>query len=353
MPVFVATGKQLRRAISCDDGLTWKNDVSVDDAWPANERYRCFSGNFALPDGGSGSTDCDHNAYSSTALAYGNGVFLQTAGWGTPGSFFRSTDGVTWSQAASGPNVQDVMVGPNRWLLATRDPRKSDDFGLTWTQSPSIPLSMNGNTIYNVRGGAYGGGTYVVSAQDGANTDWQISRDEGETWQRPTLQGGTMADCGAAHPAFGNGIFVGITWCQAQTAAIACRSADNGQTWTRSTIGTDAVESRPLWTGSQFMAWSNGKVHRSTDGITWTSTPTQRRVNGSLSGSVLVGAVAVSAQGTLVAVRGGWQTWYEQQRFYRSTDGILWDELPESAYRKGHPVIQIVWGLARKSAVCP
>ena len=31
MPVFVLIGKQGRRAISCDDGRTWRNDVAFDD----------------------------------------------------------------------------------------------------------------------------------------------------------------------------------------------------------------------------------------------------------------------------------------------------------------------------------
>jgi hypothetical protein len=136
-------------------------------------------------------------------------------------------------------------------------------------------------------------------------------------------------------------------------ATIACRSTDNGLTWSSTSIPSVSMESRLLWTGSQFIAWSNGKVHRSPDGATWTSTPTQRRVNGAINGSVMVGPVAVSPQGTFAAVRGGWQTWYEQQRFYRSTDGVVWDELPDPAYTKGHPMTQMVWGLARKSAVCP
>jgi hypothetical protein len=62
--------------------------------------------------------------------------------------------------------------------------------------------------------------------------------------------------------------------------------------------------------------------------------------------------VAVSA-GTFVAVKGGWQVWYEQQRFYRSTDGVTWDELPDGAYRQGHPITAMVAGFAQRSSVCP
>ena len=50
--VFIAVGKQGRRIISCDDGLTWKNDVSFDDAWPADavpitRRRQRYSGRMA------------------------------------------------------------------------------------------------------------------------------------------------------------------------------------------------------------------------------------------------------------------------------------------------------------------
>lgn len=352
VPVFVLVGKQGRRAISCDDGRSWKNDVSLDDALPANLQYHCFSGTFALPDGGSTGTDCDHNAWSSTALAFVEDAFLQTMGWGAPGTFWRSTDGVTWDLVHTGANVQDVMAGP-RLIVATRSTRRSDDRGRTWSNGPDIPLANGANTIWNVRGGAYGGGTYVVSAQDGANTDWQISRDEGVTWQRPQLVGGGRIDaCGSAHPVYGNGTFVSATWDGTRT--VFCRSTDDGRTWTVINGSTDYLESPVLFTGSGFIVWSNGKVHRSTDGASWTTTNTVTRgPTGTMSGGPNIGAVAVSAGGTFVAVRGGWDVWYDRQRFYRSSDGVTWDELPDTAYRRWHPVTRIVAGQVPRGGACP
>jgi len=352
VPVFVAVGKQGRRALSCDDGRTWKSDVSVDDAWPANERYRCFSGDFTLPDGGTQSTDCDHNAYSSTSLAYVDGAFVQTEGWGAPGTFWRTTDGVTWQQVFTGANVQDVMVGDGRLIAATRATRRSDDQGLTWTNGPEIPLSNGSNTIWNVRGGVFGGGTFLVTSQDGANVDFAYSVDRGETWRRPTLQGGgRVDDCGAGHPVYGGGVFLLMSWSSAMNATIVCRSTDGAATWTRSTLSA-YVESRPVWTGSGFVAWSNGQVHRSPDGATWTSAPTQTRKNGVLSAGPNPGPVAVNADGTFVAVKGGWQVWYEQQRFYRSTDGVLWDELAPGDFLAGHPITAMAAGFVSRGA-CP
>lgn len=352
VPVFLLVGKQGRRALSCDDGRTWRNDVSFDDALPANLRFRCFSGNFALPDGGSNNTDCDHNAWSSTALAFVGDGFVHTMGWGAPGTIWRSTDGLSWSLVHTGVNVQEVMVGPSRLVLATRSTRRSTDRGRTWTMGPELMLQSGSNDIWNVRGGAFGGGTYVVSAQDGSNTDWQVSRDEGATWQRPQLVGGGRIDaCGSARPAFGNGVFVSASW--NGNRVVFCRSADQGLTWSVIMGPTDYPESRLLFTGSGFMLWSNGKVHRSTDGASWTTTNTvTRSPGGTMSGGPNIGAVAIGPTGTFAAVRGGWDVWYDRQRFYRSTDGITWDELPDTAYEKGHPVTMLVAGVV-PPGVCP
>ena len=354
IPVFVAVGKQGRRAISCDDGRTWRNDVSFDDAWPMNERYRCFSGDFTLPDGGIQSTDCDHNAYSSTSLAFADSAFIQTTGWGAPGTFWRSTDGVRWQQVFMGSNVTDLMFGNGKLLAATRSSRRSFDLGLTWTNAPDIPVTNGGNTIYNVRGGAFGGGTFLVTAQDGANLDFLYSTDDGASWLRPTMQGGGRVDaCGAAHPAFGNGVFVTMSWSQSLNGTVVCRSGDGAVTWTTTTIPGESMEARPVWTGTEFLAWSNGKVHRSADGITWTSSNTQTRRGAVLSGGPNVGPVARNAAGTFVAVKGGWQVWYEQQRWYRSTDGVIWDELATADATQGHPITAMSAGFASRSLVCP
>ncbi len=117
---------------------------------------------------------------------------------------------------------------------------------------------------------------------------------------------------------------------------------------------TDMPESRLLFTGSGFIIWSNGKVHRSADGVTWTTTNTvTRSPSGMMSGGPNIGAAAMSENGTFVAVRGGWDVWYDKQRFYRSRDGVTWDELPDTAYRKWHPVTMISAGFASRSSVCP
>lgn len=353
--VFVMIGKQGRRAISCDDGTTWVNDVAFDDALAVPLRYRCWAGDFVLPDGGTQSTDCDHNGWSSTSLTALDGVLMHTMGWGAPGTFHRSTDGVSWANVFTGANVQGILAGPTRWVSATRSSKVSTDRGLTWANGPEVMLANGTNTIWNVRGGGVGGGTMIVVAQDGQNTDWQISRDEGVTWHRPTLVGGGRVDgCGAASPVFGNGVWVSASWNNTASRMVMCRSTDNGATWSLQQGPNEYIESRVLWTGSTFMAWSNSSLFRSTDGLTWTSTRTMTRRDGALvGGSPNIGAVARNpTTGTFAAVRGGWNVWYQDQRFYRSSDGITWDELPESAARRSHPVTHMVFARVQRSTVC-
>jgi len=342
VPVFVAVGKQGRRAISCDDGVTWSHDESFDEAWPEADRFRCFTG---------AGTDCDHNAWSSTSLEHHDGVFIHTLGWGAPGTFYRSTNGITWEHVFTGRNVQDVMFGEGRWVAATRSSVRSDDDGKTWIDNGTIDVAMDGNTIWNVRAGTYGDGTFLVSAGDGANIDFAYSRDRGATWAHATQpDGSSIAACGAAAPVEGNGVFVTLRNDAAGTTI--CRSTDSGRTWTVTTDSNMHVDTAPLWTGSEFMAWETGRVYRSADGATWTGADTQTRFEGALSRGPTIGPIAMSSSGTFVSVRGGWQTWYEQQRFYRSTDGVVWEQLPDAAYEKGHPMTEIIFGLAETSSVC-
>jgi hypothetical protein len=335
--VFVGAGKMGRRTISCDDGLTWKNNVSVDD------NTRCFT---------SPATDCDHNASSSTALIFANGFFLHSMGWGKPGTVFRSPDGVTFSKVNEGKNLQDLMFGNGRIIAATRNPVHSDDFGATWTNSAEIKLEDNGATIYNVRGGTFGGtgsGAFVVTSQDGENFDIQYSLDNGETWKKGKMADGSSIDnCGAGHVVAGAGRFVLLN----QQGDQACVSADNGATWSAHSLPNANITSNLLWTGEEFMAWSQTKRYQSVDGVMWSSTTTSTRRAGRVESGPTLGPVARSASGTFVSVRGGWQNWYDKQRFYRSLDGVTWDELPDNAYIKSHPMTAIVHARIEAGAAC-
>jgi hypothetical protein len=353
--VFVAVGKQGRHAISCDDGLSWQYDVSIDDSWVPGDRYQCFSGNFIGTDGGAVSTDCDHNANSILSVVTENGRFVYSMGWGAPGSFWRSTNGVDFVRVDTGTNAADMMYGAGRFVAANRVPKISDDDGLTWLPGTEANVSNGNNVIYNVRGGVFGGpgnGSFVMTANDGTNFDVAYSLDKGQTWRRPTLKDGSRMDiCGTGKVTYGKGIFVMSQWSNVTNLTTICHSLDLGVTWTAAT-SAENFESKIIFDGREFVAFSNGKIHRSMNALNWNSTPIQTRRAGVLSAGPNIGAVAVSPSGTFSAVNGGWQTWYEKQHFFRSTDGIIWDELALDKFKQGHPITGMVWAQTRPSAVC-
>ena len=66
-----------------------------------------------------------------------------------------------------------------------------------------------------------------------------------------------------------------------------------------------------------------------------------------------VGAAAYSPEtGTIVGVRGGWRTWYEDQLFWRSTDGgRTWEEA--GSFTGSHPIRFVEFGWVEPSPACP
>lgn len=343
--LFVAIGHVNRSIVSCDDGRTWVGNRS------GNDEIRCFT---SAPDGGS--ADCDHKYGAGRGVAFTPGAgFVGNWGWGDPGVIRRSADGVNWSVVDQGANFASMAVGLDGTLFAaSRSGKVSRDDGRTWTSAGTANLMAAGQPVWNVRRGGAGGtgqGVYVVVAD--SNTA-MVSSDL-MTWRAPQTYPST---CGASIQweggvASGNGVLVILGG-----DGIACRSTDNGVTWTEHQTG-GTVDSRLLWTGTEFMTWgtvsNQRRVLRSPDGMTWTSAATSLRRNGApvSGGGPLIGAVARSPGGTFVAVNGGWQTWYTSQRFYRSADGVIWDELASGSYVGSHPITHIVWGEGARPAACP
>ena len=113
-----------------------------------------------------------------------------------------------------------------------------------------------------------------------------------------------------------------------------------------SPLGASLSGSQVFWDGAQFMAFSAGQRHTSPDGVSWTS--------AAITPAITVGAIARANDGTLAAVRGGWQYWYDDQAFYRSTDdGLTWETLPTGSFTGGHPIGHMVFGEGDASATCP
>jgi hypothetical protein len=312
-----------RTTISCDDGKTWIEDKSSDP------NVICFDG-----------TDCDHNPGAANGIIWFGNAFFATFGWGDPpGGVRRSYDGVTWEPVKTGTTFGDIAAGMGKVVGAARQPAATDDLGANWTDLESLDI---GN-IYNIREGAFAdvnGGRFVFAGNDGDNRVIAVSKD-GATFATPTFP----ADCDVSFYrtggiAAGNGAIV-IT----SSGVTGCRSADGGDSWQTVTIGS-GFDSLLLFDGTEFMGWGGGKKWTSTDGESWTSSDTS-------PAGIVLGAVAVSDQGTFVGVSGAWGSDYENQQFYRSTDGDTWEELPSTSFTGSHPIIDMAFGWIAPTANCP
>lgn len=321
--VFVAQGHAGRTTISCDDGRSWVANRSMDDS------IRCFS------DG----LDCDHHPGSAKGVTYGRGFFFATYGWGPPGSIQRSRDGVAWEPVLEGTTFGGIAFGSDRVIAASRNPRWTADDGATWNEVGEPIID-----VWNVRRSAWvphEDGLHVVVGEDGGDKSIALSAD-GATWWHPSS---VPIECGGAIQneggiAYGAGAIVilgGDGW--------ACRSIDGGDTWTATRVA-EGVSSHLVWTGERFLVWARGTAWSSADGATWVGVATQPP-------DLDIGAVEVSPEGTFVAVNGGWNRWYESQRWYRSENGVEWTELPADSYAGSHPIRDIHYARIARSETCP
>jgi hypothetical protein len=284
-----------------------------------------------------GSTECDHNPGAGRGITWGNGWFFANFGWGAPGSVRRSRDGVSWETVYSNSYFAGMAFGNGRLVAADRWGEYSDDDGESWSVFNSVDLGDT--TVRDTAFVLYGGGRFIMSADGGI-----VVSNDGSTYASP--QSGGSGCRGGEYPGsiiYGNGTIV-----TTPSSGNVCYSDDGGQNWS-SGSGTGPLMANGVWNGSEFMAWGAGTLYRSSDGRSWTSTPTVPN-DFDLGES---GVTAVSDQGTIVAVNGGWDLSYGGQRFYRSADGVSWEELPGSAFTGGHRIRVITFGYGAPSAYCP
>jgi hypothetical protein len=317
--MFVAQGHLGRTLVSCDGGHTWLGDQSLEPE------------GVCWPDQGPG-IECDHHPGAAGGLAFEGGAFFATFGWGDPpGGVVRSTDGVSWVTVLDGTTFGGLAAGQGRVVAADRYPQWTSDGGATWTEITDAPL-----TIWNLREIGFadvGGGVFVMVGSDGATEELVRSTDGGVTWTTPdTLDPACeLGFYAAGGITAGNGVIL-----IANGSASVCRSTDAGLTWQAAPLPS-AFESSLVFTGSTFSVWAAGQRLDSPDGLTWTATPLT-------PAGLVLGPVATSDQGAFVSVRGGWGAWYEEQRFYRSDDGVAWTELDVAAAPPGHPLRDLEFG---------
>ncbi|HYJ07819.1 MAG TPA: hypothetical protein VEX18_02395 [Polyangiaceae bacterium] len=318
--VFVAQGHEGRITRSCDDGLTFPYNHSEDDA------YRCF-----IDD----QHDCDHSEFAGRGLAFGAGSFVATWGWGYPGTLQRSLDGKTFADVMTAtPTFADVAFG-NGLFVACGNPTHISSDGSSWETGGELSFDFNYRGIEFVPAG---GGTFIVTGESAEQRAISYSHD-GKVWlaasERP-------ATCGQELRGIAGSDSVIIV---ASGRGHICRSTDGGDKWTEQQVA-ERFTSQPLWTGSEFWIYSGDQRYQSADGEAWTSeaiTPS----------NIQIGTLARSPGGTLVAANDGWLVWYDDQRLFRSTDGLTFTVLePPGAITGSHPLKFISYGYVPAGAGC-
>lgn len=318
VPAFIAQGHMGRTTISCDGGVSYVANQSEDD------NFRCWSGD---------NTDCDHNAFAGRGLAYGNGVWVATFGWGAPGTLRRSTDGVSWQVVASDtPTYADVAFG-NGIFVTNNSPTRLSTDGLNWTDGGNLDLNINTRAIQFV---PHGDGVFIVTGESGETRDIVTSPD-GVTW---THASNRPAQCGqyVSNLQYGNGtiaIFSG--------SGHVCTSTDGGDSWQLNSVN-DYLSSGGVWTGTEFYVWAGSTRFRSANGIDWTSEAGSPQ-------NLSLGPVTRAPDGTFAAVHQSWDNYYEDQRFVVSNDGLNWQDAGN--FLGSHPINFFEFGYVEASASCP
>ncbi|PRP91679.1 hypothetical protein [Enhygromyxa salina] len=345
--VFVAQGSLGRSTLSCDDGQTWIKNRSYDldgsiEVCDEVASVACFADPCSLWQFNDqqcemqAQCDCDHNPGADLGLAFGNGVFVATWGWGPPGAIKASVDGFNWAVAVEPTTQAGVAFGNGTFVAAERTMRVSAD-GYTWSDGGEADFRNQADeVIWNARDIGFAdvaGGVFVAGASSGNGSDLMISKDAGQTWTRPA---GSWA-CGGDFKgvAGGNDVIVVVF------GEKVCRSSDGGDSFELAELAGGA---EVVFDGVQFVSWRDGGRWVSSDGASWTSTDLV--IEGLPQGhGFALGPVARSEEtGTYVSVREGWQVWYEAQDFYRSGDGVTWEVLSAGSFAASHRIRHIAYG---------
>ncbi len=290
-PVFAVCSKQgMRILVSRDDGKTWK---------------QTFLGTDSLEDGGW------HGTFAVYGMAATKGVIGVFSGWGTPGVYIGSDDGVHWTHlnakpahlgsvwgAAGGNGV--LMTSADQWRGVTSSSSTFAD----WTAHSVKTLLDGGGTHHMIAGfGDFRGGRFLVI---GDNQHVFYSDDNCKSWKHSRIP--EEAGTGQEVIAYGNGVFL----CSFKERI--ARSDDGGETWTLHETGLKGWGKS--WRGLSFVkgefwitAQKGSHARKSKDGITWEDLPK----------STPGGRFVSSGNGTIINV--------ERRRYdiKRSTDGVTWE----------------------------
>jgi len=272
--------------------------------------------------------DCDHQNWAGRGIEYGDGAFVATWGWGKPGVVQYSEDGVNWTNSSLvGNTFADVSFGSGKFLVGSWRPQVSSDRGRTWAvlQPPQAYSSFYNARSLNFIGPALNGAFIIGGDGDILFRIGSNSLD----WSSPPKDSGCGG--GFSRLASAGSSAVGL---KASTNAV-CTTSDGGQSWTLLSL-----PGRPyggFWKNGTFYFWANQKMYTSSDAISWLTTDL-------ITPGVSFGEMAMSDIGTFVMSNANWGNWYEKQKFYRSTDGVTWQTIPNGAFVGSHPIRRMVFG---------
>ena len=370
VPVFVGVGYMGRRVISCDGGQSWQDTGSLEleggeAVCGSTTPSRCYDETVECTFKKHGecvtmtNCDCDHHPGRSMGVTFAGdadgGAFVATFGWGPAGPLLRSEDGITWSDTMSQQGTPaGVAYGNGTTLLATGGSHRSLDEGASWEEGGQVEVTdIDGDRVGNLRTAWFvptDGGRFVITGSSSKMVNdervgtWGVvvSQDEGASWSNPQMPDG----CGdGLHGVVGSEQVLLLVHDKGRL----CRSTDGGQTFEEFHLHSDGeelyIQGTPQYDGERFWVWGRRAAYSSADGLTWTKDERD---------DLHLGAAAYDpTRGVFVAARGGWKNWYEKQEFYRSTDGVAWDKVPDEDFVGGHSIRQITFGWAEEGTMCP
>lgn len=335
--IFMGVGAVGRKTLSCDGGLTWIHDQSLDDD------IRCAEG-----------IDCDHHEGSAQGVIFVDGTMYATFGWGTPSTIQKSVNGVDWEVISSDDRVFHNMPAYGNGILVAGGnyPLRSFDLGETWDRLTSIGKdALYSRRFFFV---PYEEGFFISLNKEGNPASHEIrkistadmgteQRPEQDAWKAATVfPQACMSGANDFGLVYGNGVMV----IGGNGTPGICYSKDGGDTFHSIEFGDDMM-GYPIWTGEKFWAFGPGFAMTSSDGENWDLTPTNLSDRISLR-------VVQYGNGNFVGVKQRWRAWYEDQVFYHSSDGINWSPLPEENYKGSHQIKFISYGeVSAQNSPCP
>jgi uncharacterized delta-60 repeat protein len=229
---------------------------------------------------------------------------------GFAGTVSTSSDGLIWTRrnltstpvvsltAVLHDGTQFVAAGTSGAIFTSPD-------GATWTARAAAVTTFSDFLPVDIRGLAFGGGTYIAVTLDGIYTTTNLSGP----WVRNPLVPVRFSLRAVT--------FTGSSFIVAGDRGTFLRSTDNGVTWTAG--GSDSVNTDDVWAslasnGTRHVAVKGGfgSIATSTDGLTWrivTNFPVElQNFNG-----------VNFINGQFVAVGGGGM-------IFTSADGLAWTQ---------------------------